>query len=153
MTTEALMSVQAIGSIATALGVFLAWWQLMHARRQARTVFEDALAKEYREIALRLPLGAMFEEEIDFEHHPEALVHFYHYIDLSNEQVFLRQNRRVCKQTWISWCGGIQSNLRRPAFQKAWEEIKNRCADFQELRRLEKSGFRDDPASWGRTTA
>ena len=152
-SAEILAYVSAVGSLATAIGVLLTWQQLRHARRQSQTSFEDALAREYREIALRLPLGALLWEEIDLQG-PDVLKQFYHYFDLSNEQVFLRQNRRVSKPTWISWSGGIQSNLARPAFQKAWAEIKERSrTDFQELRRLEKSAFREDPVSWGRTTA
>ena len=154
MSAELLGYISAIGTVATAIGVFLAWQQLLHSRRQAQTAFEDGLAREYREIALRLPLGALLWEDVDLERDPEALEHFYHYFDLSNEEVFLRQNLRVSKQTWISWCGGIQSNLSRPAFQKAWAAIKERSrTDFQELRRLEKCGFAEDPASWGRTGA
>lgn len=74
---------------------------------------------------------------------------FYHYIDLSNEQIFLRQHGRVSAETWENWRGGIKSNLSRPAFKQAWKEIGGRAHDiFDELRRLEKSGYQDDPFRW-----
>jgi hypothetical protein len=73
----------------------------------------------------------------------------YFYIDLCNEQVFLRQNRRVCGATWVFWQDGIRSNLGRPAFKKAWEDFKLAAPNsFRELRQLEKTDFKDDPASW-----
>ena len=79
----------------------------------------------------------------------QALNEFYWYFDLSNEQVSLRHNKRISLETWINWRGGIASNLSRIAFQRAWEEIKRRSdKDFAELRRLEASGFKDDPALW-----
>ena len=47
-----------IASVATAIGVLIAAWQLWEARRQGRTEFEDGLAREYREIAQRIPVDA-----------------------------------------------------------------------------------------------
>jgi hypothetical protein len=141
--------VTAIASIATAVGVLMAWWQIRLAKQQAITQFEDNMAREYREIALRLPVRALLGEELDEKEYAQALDDFYHYIDLSNEQTFLRQNKRISAETWKNWCDGIKSNLSRPAFRKAWEEIKSRANDsFAELRRLEASGFKDDPHSW-----
>lgn len=142
--------VSAIASIATAVGIWFAWQQIRLAKQQATTQFEDNMAREYREIALQLPVKALLGEELNDKEYTQALDNFYHYIDLSNEQVFLRQNERISTETWINWCDGIKSNLSRPAFKKAWEEIKMRASDsFAELRRLEASGFKDDPHSWG----
>lgn len=76
---------------------------------------------------------------------------FYHYIDLTNEQVFLRIQGRVTAATWRNWREGIEGHLSRPAFQRAWEEIKLRAPEsFTELRRLCASDFREDPKSWRR---
>ena len=72
-----------------------------------------------------------------------------HYIDLTNEQIFLRQYNRVSAKTWENWRDGIKSNLARPAFKRAWNEIKLRVPkSFEELRRLEKVDFKDDPLKW-----
>jgi hypothetical protein len=141
--------VTTIASVATAVAVFFAWWQIRLAKRQAITQFEDSLGREYREIAQRIPVKALLGEEIEEKLYEKALDDFYRYIDLTNEQVFLRQNNRVTLKTWENWCDGIESNLSRPAFKKAWAEIKSRATEsFNELRRLEASGFKDDPCKW-----
>lgn len=41
------------------------WWQLWLTRRQAVVAFEDGLAREYREIAQRLPVAALLGEKIE----------------------------------------------------------------------------------------
>jgi hypothetical protein len=141
--------VTAIASVATAVAVFFAWGQIRLTKQQAITQFEDGLGREYREIAQRIPVKALLGEEIEEKLYEEALDDFYHYIDLTNEQVFLRQNNRITLKTWENWCEGIKSNLSRPTFKKAWTEIKSRATEsFNELRRLEASGFKDDPCKW-----
>jgi len=140
---------QAAAEVATALGVFFAGWQLLAAKRQSITEFEDSLGREYREIAQRLPVEALLGGSLDESELKEALDCFYHYIDLSNEQTFLRMNGRVTRETWRNWADGIRGNLSRPAFRAAWEEISRRATDsFSELRRLEASDFKADPRAW-----
>ena len=137
-----------VGSIATAVAVLLAAWQLHLGTIQARTEFEDELAREYRELARSIPPAVHLDREVDgsdFDHVFPALIHS---VDLSNEQVFLRMNGRVSKVTWLNWRDGIQSNLRREVFRRAWEEIKAASTSFAELRRLEASGFSEDPWLW-----
>jgi hypothetical protein len=38
--------VATVASIATAVGIFFAWWQIRLAKQQATTQFEDSLAGE-----------------------------------------------------------------------------------------------------------
>jgi hypothetical protein len=143
------LDLQALASLATALGVFFAAAQLWITRRHARTAFEDDLSREYRDIAHRLPVAALLGDKLSEEEQRIALKEFYHYIDLTNDQVFLRANRRVSKAAWLNWADGIQTNLGRLAFRAAWEEIKVRAPNsFDELRRLEREGFRTDPRWW-----
>lgn len=57
--------VQAVASVVTAGGIFLAFWQLVLTKRIAASQCEDQLAAEYREIIRRLPvkqcaLGGVF---------------------------------------------------------------------------------------------
>ena len=67
--------------------------------------------------------------------------HFYcSYFDVCNEQAFLYEKER---DSLYNVEGverrreGIEENLRRPAFQRAWSEIAQRVPDsFDELRRL-----------------
>jgi hypothetical protein len=131
-----------VSSIATTVGVFLAWWQLRLSQRQATTDFEDSLAEQYRNIVHELPVGALLGEDIGETEYKAALDDFYRYIDLSNTQVFLRATRRISDSTWTIWAEGIEQHLRRPAFARAWAEIKERAQDsFHELRRLEGVGI------------
>jgi len=142
-------SIQDISSIATAVGVFFAAFQLWHTRARAITTFEDTLANEYREIIDRLPTEAMFGESLTAEVQLKHLHDFYRYLDLTNNQVFLRKIRRISKKTWRFWSEGIETNLARPAFAAAWAEISRRAGnDFSELRRLIAEGFETDPRSW-----
>ena len=87
--------------IATAVGVLFAAAQLMLARSQARTAFEDEVAGQYRSLiepnlaaALLAPLSAEDRGRLES---------FYEYFDLSNEQVFLRVQGRVRRRTWVEW--------------------------------------------------
>lgn len=149
--SEVLQWIEAIAGVATAAAVLLAWWQIRLTQRQALTDFEDGLAREYREIAQTIPVDALLGGELDDEAFAAAFEKFYRYVDLSNEQVFLRMMGRISEATWRNWCSGIRSPLERPVFRRAWEEIKRRSGDgFGELRRLERSEFREDPRTWVR---
>jgi hypothetical protein len=136
-------------SAATAVGVFLAVWQIWATKVQSVIEFEDSIAGEYRELAAQLPLNALLGENLEGGEYDSALELFYRYFDLSNEQVFLRQNGRITPRTWSNWCDGIRAHMKRPAFHKAWEEVKKRSnSDFAELRLLEEDGFTGDPRAW-----
>lgn len=140
---------QAVSVMAAAIGVWFAYAQLRHTRQQAITQFEDGLAREYREIARRIPVKALLGDALVGDEFDKALNDLYNYIDLSNEQVFLRQQGRVREVTWLNWRDGIRTNLGRPAFAKAWETIKKRSPDsFDELRELERRRFEADPFEW-----
>lgn len=144
MTTPEIVG--SAGSIATALGVLIAAWHLYSNGKQARTQFEDTFSREYRDLVQTIPVKALLGEPLDEEEYSEAYDELYRYIDLSNSQVFLRQKNRVSKATWTLWADGIKSNLNRPAFRRAWAEIKERApADFTELRWLESKQFDLDP--------
>jgi hypothetical protein len=142
-------SIQDIASIATAVGVFFAAFQLLHTRARAITTFEDSLATEYRGIIDRLPTEAILGESLSPEAQRKHLHDFYRYLDLTNNQVFLRKIRRISRKTWRFWADGIETNLARPAFAAAWAEINRRAgSDFSELRRLISEDFKKDPRSW-----
>ncbi len=127
----------AISSIATAIGVLFAAWQLWLGHRQSVTNFEDAVAREYRELAAKFPTKALLGEELTDEEYEGAFDEFYHYFDLCNEQVFFSQRRRLSRATWKFWRDGIASNLRRPAFRRAWRDVCSRAnSDFSELKEL-----------------
>ena len=124
-----------LSSIATAIGVGFAARHLRFTQKQSVTTFEDSLTAQYRQIASTLPLEALLGELLTDEEHEAHLQYFYRYFDLCNEQAFLYMNGRISESTWVFWKDGILTNLRRPAFAKAWEEIARRAKDdFHELR-------------------
>lgn len=127
----------ALSSIATAIGVGVAAYQLRVTRKQSVTAFEDSLTAQYRQVASTLPLKALLGESLKDEEHQAHLQYFYRYFDLCNEQAFLHKNGRISAKTWEFWKDGIITNLRRPAFAAAWEEVARRAKDdFNELRTL-----------------
>jgi hypothetical protein len=127
----------AVSGVATAIGVAVAAYQLLVARKQAATTFEDSLTVQYREIVAELPLEALFGESLPADQLHSLSPHFYRYFDLCNEQAFLYRSRRITRKTWSNWEEGILTNMRRPAFAQAWAEVARRATDdFDELRRL-----------------
>jgi len=73
----------------------------------------------------------------------------YNYIDLCNEQVFLRKRNRISTDTWLDWCSGMKHNLNKIAFTEVWGEIKYEAASsFSFLEKLEETGFDTDPINW-----
>lgn len=126
-----------VSSVATPLGVAVAAWQLWLAQRQAKTSFEDSIVKEYRELAATLPTKALLGETLTDTEQDAALEEFYRYFDLCNHQIFLHERKRITARTWRFWRDGIESNMRRPAFQRAWADVCARAnGDFAELRAL-----------------
>lgn len=126
-----------VGGVFTAMAAVVAAWQLWHMHKQGMTSFEDALVREYRELASTLPLPALLGEHISDDLHREKLDEFYRYFDLCNSQVFLHDQGRIGDETWAFWEQGIRTNLKRPAFARAWSEIAGRAnGDFAELRRV-----------------
>jgi hypothetical protein len=135
LVTEILVDV---GSLGTAGGVIVTAIQLGLNRGQARSQFEEGLTPRYRDLVRELPVGAFLDEEVPIEEIRNARGAFYRYFDLSNEQAFLNEEGRISEDTWQQWEDGIASNMRRPAFRKAWgEEIEPKIGnDFDELRRV-----------------
>ena len=128
---------QAIAAVATAIGVGIAAWQLVDAKREAQSRFEEGLTEQYRAIAAGLPLDALLGKPLSDDELGSCLRAFYHYFDLSNEQAFLRARKRVRKDTWANWREGIEQHLNRPAFQAAWLRLApSPDGSFDELRRL-----------------
>jgi hypothetical protein len=138
-------ALSAIANTVTAAGVFFALWQLRVTKSIAQLQFEDSLAKEYRDLAAKIPTKAFYGVELSEAEHKQTRDEFFRYIDLSNEQVSLRKRNRISSKVWESWCAGIKYNLQLPAFRKAWAEIKDRTGSFEELRTLEEGDFTVDP--------
>jgi hypothetical protein len=130
-------ALSALASIATAVGVAVAAYQLLIARQQALTSFEDSLNSQYRAVIERLPLEALFGEPVAPVEIQTHLPTFYRYFDLCNEQAFLHKHGRISTKTWRNWEEGIKTNMSRQAFARAWSEIATRAKDdFDYLRQL-----------------
>lgn len=140
--------ISAGASIISSLGVFLTYWQVCIIRAQAVTQFEDELDREYRQIISKLPYQAILKMELTPQEYTDHKKQLFIYIDLCNQQVFYRKYKRIGKSAWQSWLDGIKSNLESPSFNQAWIEVKSNIPHYEELRRLEKEGFRSDPANW-----
>jgi hypothetical protein len=143
--------VSALATCVAAAGVWFAHKQLHTSRQIAQLQFEDALAKEYRDLVNRLPTKALLGDPLDHDEYPKSFDELFRYVDLSNEQVNLRQRGRISREVWQQWCQGIEVNLKLPAFARAWADIKGRSQSFEELRRLEREHFKTDPNTWGAT--
>jgi hypothetical protein len=74
MTT--LLDWTAVGSIATALAVLVAAWQLYRATLQTRTNFEDDLSREYRKLGRDIPVKAYLGDELTPEEFAQAFPSF-----------------------------------------------------------------------------
>ena len=85
--------IQSLASVATAIGVGVAAWQLLLSKRQAQSQFEDTFAEQYRRIIEMLPLGALLGQSLTEQEVNGSLRTFYNYFDLSNEQAFLVARR------------------------------------------------------------
>jgi hypothetical protein len=143
------MDWDAVASTVTALGVGVAAWQLRRSSQHARTYFEDDLSREYRELSRGIPVSAHLGEQLDDSAFEAAYPALFHYIDLSNQQVFLRKQGRVSKATWVQWNEGIRTTLAQPSFARAWGQVKAAGPDrFSELRCLESCQFSEDPRTW-----
>lgn len=142
VTTPALLELfNTLIAASTAIGVFIAGRQLFLSKRLAVTQFEDQFSTQYRELIRRVPVKALLGHRLSDDELREALPAFYHYFDLSNEQVFLREKGRIGDDTWEEWKVGIQQNLKRPAFLAAWSYIASQAPDsFDELRRIVPPG-------------
>ena len=97
---------------------------------------------------MAIPVDALIGQPIT--HKKEELRKIiYNYLDLCNEQTYLRQKKRVSKSRWKEWNDGIKDNLSKPAFKEVWNEIKDKDPKtFTALDLLEKYEFKIDPAKW-----
>lgn len=115
------LGIQEALSLATPASVLILAYQLWQRKKQFTTEFEDKLTDQYRDIVLEIPVEALLDDS-DEESYRGDLKHYYKYLDLTNEQIYLRKEGRVSKATWESWREGIEAHLERDDFRNAWEE-------------------------------
>ena len=143
------MNWDTIASIATAFGVIFAACQLWLSKRLAQVTFEDSLDQQYRNLAMQIPVDVLLGKNSPENNYSDIREIIFNYLDLCNEQVYLRKKKRVSETRWKEWSEGIEFNLRKPAFKEIWEEVKHEAPnEFTSLTVLEQNGFSLDPAKW-----
>ena len=63
------------------------------------------------------------------------------YIDLSNEQAFLHDKKRITDETWMEWTGGITTNMKLAAFRHVWGRGCGTVPGYHIPRGLKRGGF------------
>lgn len=114
-----------VAGIATGLGVLAVWWQLVLARRQLRSNFEQGFTDRYEKVIGRAPLALILGDSTAATDDGVRRA-FYDYFKLCEEELYYRAEGRVSRRTWSDWYEGIALHLRRPAFRAAWEDLKDR---------------------------
>jgi len=143
------MNWDSIASIATAIGVGIAAWQIWEARKLTSAAFEDSFDQQYRELSYNIPVNALLGKPLDTGKEDQAREAVYNYLDLCNEQIYQRSKKRISEERWHEWASGIEANLSRPFFLAVWLEVKESSAgSFSFLERLENNGYGTDPATW-----
>lgn len=138
-----------IVSVFTMLGVLVAAFQLRVSSKIAQSEFEDSIDQQYRELAKGIPVDALIGREVSLDKKELTRELIYNYLDLCNEQIFLRKKGRVRIDTWIDWCSGIESNLKKIEFRTVWFEVKNEAPKtFSFLEKLDALDFVGDPKNW-----
>lgn len=141
--------ISAIGALAAVIGVGFVWKQIKLTKEIAQLNFEDGLAKEYRELASRIPTQALLGVGLSPKEYQETFDELFRYVDLSNEQINLRSRGRIREETWTQWSQGIKFNMKLPVFHRAWMEIHSAVpGQFSELKKLLSQDFSDDPKQW-----
>jgi hypothetical protein len=140
LVQDILRGATAFGALATAVSACMAWRQLRMLRKQAASTFEDRLTEQYRRIMERIPVDIWFGldlHELDKTNLEGCRGAIFSYIDLCNEQAFLRSKKKVSKEVWAEWEQGILQNMKLPAISSFWGQVKDKCpGSFQELRKI-----------------
>jgi len=138
-----------ITSVATAIGVFIAAWQLWEARKITASAFEDSFDEKYRQLAYSIPVDALLSKKVNKDKKKMAREWVYNYLDLCNEEVYLRMKNRISSDRWIEWSKWIQQHLKRPFFKEVLQEVEEDSLEtFTYLERLISEDFKTDPATW-----
>ena len=124
-------------------------FQIWRNAEQTKTTFEDSLTKEYREIIRRIPYKVFVDGKLEGSDKDIAYNEIFNYMDLCNEQIFLRTSGRVREKTWMNWQDGMKTNFSIPIFavcsKEVFEALDN---NFNELKKVQESKYGTDPKKW-----
>jgi hypothetical protein len=150
-----LQLVQTVGTVIGSGAVVVAAQAFRHGKKQETIAFEDALAREYREITGALPAAAFFNEGVA-QLTPREQQAMFRYFDLSNEQLRLidAKGGRIDEGTAEVWTAGICELMKLPTFTASWSELNPRLpGDFFTSLDAAMSGYGKDLAQEGSSKA
>lgn len=112
-----------IASLATAVGLFIAIWQLRQQQALARSQFEEGMVARYWNILDRLSVEARLGHVAALTEEDRRAAHSY--FKLSDEEIYLaRARKKIRKETWATWRGGIIETMKREPFLSEWARVR-----------------------------
>jgi len=128
--TLTLEELSQIATIVTGIGILIAVWQLRDSKVQRVRQFEDFYIQRYWSLMDELSLSALKSmlslangaPTADFE--DDDLRAAYSYLVLCEDEAELRRGGWISDVTWSLWRDYIASQLKRPPFDHAWNEIR-----------------------------
>ena len=134
------MTISDIGSVATAIAVLIAAWELRFNNRIARADYEDSLDRQYRDLAMVIPMDLFLGKEVEITVEQREAI--FNYFDLSNEQIYQNIKGRITKDTWKDWRAGILANMNKPGFRAVYKEVQDSSKDtFTYLNQLLEQNY------------
>lgn len=134
---------------ATVFGVGVAAHQIRRSNIQQRVMFEDSINKEYRDIIQRIPYKVLIGDEVPLSEANAVHNEIYNYMDLCNEQIYLRMSDRVSKKTWNNWQEGMKTNFELKVFNDTLGEVFEKLpSNFIELQSVKALNFSTDPKKY-----
>ena len=116
---------------------------------QSKTTFEDSLTKEYREIIRKIPYKALVGDNVSDKEENIAFNEIFNYMDICNEQIFLRIEGRIRKNTWLNWQEGMKTNFSTQIFKLVSEDVFEKVENnFKELKKVQELEYNTDPKKW-----
>lgn len=116
---------------------------------QSKTTFEDSLTKEYREIIRKIPYKALVGDNVSEKEENIAFNEIFNYMDICNEQIFLRIEGRIRKNTWLNWQEGMKTNFSTQIFKLVSEDVFEKVENnFKELKKVQELEYNTDPKKW-----
>jgi hypothetical protein len=91
---------------------------------------------------MQIPVDALLGRAIPDDERRKVREIIYNYLDLCNEQAYLRNKGRITDARWNEWKQGMENNIKKPAFKDVWDEVKGEAPEtFTSLKELEDNNF------------
>lgn len=135
--------ISAFTALGTVFGAYIIYNQLKINQIVYQSTFENDIVKRFYKITNDITFKVMFLKKGELEFTKlldEKINFFYQYFDLTNQELFLNEKKRINPDTWIEWKEGIVWIMKLDSFKYAWEKVNEKCADdtFNEFREFIK---------------